>query len=335
MLQSALSNNTCASTDPSLLADQPLLRRMLETMLLIRCFEDKIMALLADGHLHGTTHLCVGEEATAVGTAFALRREDYLFSTHRGHGHMLAKGADIDAAMAEMLGRETGLCRGRGGSMHLSAPEVGAMSTNGILGAGAPHACGAALAAKTRGEDRVAIVFFGDGASNQGAIHEAMNLAAAWKLPVIFCLINNGYGLSTSIESAVGETDLARRAEAYGMDFAECDGNDVLEVYETARKARRTAREKGPVLLVEHTYRVSGHSKNDENAYRSEEEIAAWEAAGPILRFENFLQSRGLLPQEDIAAIHASAAERIERAAEFALSSPFPPQDSLLEYVLV
>ena len=257
-----------------LLQDKELCRSLMLRMMLVNKFEETALSLFSQGLVHGTMHPGIGEEATAVGTTAALNKEDYMLTTHRSHGQTIGKGVDINAMMAELLGRETGTNRGRGGSMHICDFDNGVLGANGILAANGPIACGAALTIKLKNiPDRVAVCFFGDGAANEGAMHEAMNLAAEWKLPVLFVLTNNTYGMSMPLEKAVNETDLTKRAIPYGMKSYECDGNDVLAVYQTVLDARAYALENGPVLIVEHTYRTAGHSKSDRNLYRTEEEI--------------------------------------------------------------
>lgn len=328
-----LLRESCICENKALLQDGALLSRLLENMMLIRKFEEAVLALFEQGLLHGTAHLGIGEEAAAAGTSIALRAEDYILVTHRGHGQIIGKGCDIGGMMAEILGKESGLCHGRGGSMHMIDFSKGVLFANGIVGANAPLACGAALTIKKQGLDAVSVVFFGDGASNQGAVHEAMNLAAVWNLPVIFCLINNGYAISTPIKDAVRETDLIKRAAGYGIPALECDGNDVLQVYEASQKARKLAREQGPVLLLEHTYRTSGHSKGDANRYRSAEEIEEWRKCDPIMRFEQFLLENELFTQAAIDALDAKTTKAVLDATSYAQSLPEPEIGGVLENV--
>jgi pyruvate dehydrogenase E1 component alpha subunit len=320
--------------DESLLDDRALLREMLEKMMVARKFEEKVFELYGKGLLHGTIHLGIGEEAAGVGTAMALDPGDYILLTHRGHDPAIGKGCCVNAMMAEILGKQSGTCRGRGGSMHIADFDKGILGANGIVGANAPIACGAAMTIKLKGiKDRVCAVFFGDGASNQGAVHESMNFAAIRDLPVLFCLVDNRYGVSTHISSAMRETDLTKRAIVYGMKSFECDGNDVLAVYEMTREAREYALREGPCLLVEHTYRTSGHSKSDKNLYRSREEILRWEAVNPVVRFSNFLLEQGLFTWEDIYDIDRSSADAIETAVRLAFAAPNPPMDGAADGV--
>jgi pyruvate dehydrogenase E1 component alpha subunit len=297
----------------------------MEYMMLVRKFEEAVFSLFQQGKLHGTTHLCVGEEATGVGSVFALEPQDCILSTHRGHGQVLAKGVSAKDAMAEMLGREAGTNRGRGGSMHIADVSVNAFGVGGVIGASCPIACGVALSFKMRGEkDRVAAVFFGDGSSNEGAVHEAMNLAAAWRLPVLFLCTNNGYGMSTPLEKVVNDTDLTKRGQPYGIRSTEADGNDVLAVFEAVAEARAyILKEERPALVVEHTYRTSGHSKSDGNQYRTEEEIAHWLSVNPVARFAKVLLADGF-SEADIAAIDARASAAIAEATAYAEACPYP-----------
>lgn len=324
---------TCVCEDAGLLNNRELLLGMLEKMMLVRKFEEKVLELFGKGMVHGTTHLGIGEEACGVGTTAALLPEDYMLATHRGHGASIGKGCDINAMMAEILAKEAGTCRGRGGSMHIADFDKGILGANGIVGANAALACGAALTIKKKGLNRVCLAFFGDGASNQGAVHESMNLASAWKLPVIFCLTNNRYAMSTPLENAMGNTDLASRGAAYGIKTLECDGNDVINTYETVKKSREYAVKHGPVFLVEHTYRTSGHSKSDANRYRSEEEISMWREHNPVRRFSNFLLEHKLFSEDDLRAADKKTGETVDSAVEYALSLDEPLPDTVLENV--
>jgi pyruvate dehydrogenase E1 component alpha subunit len=313
--------------DDSALArkDRAFLERIMEHLMLVRKFEDEVLSLYRQGKLHGTTHLCVGEEATGVGSVFALEPQDCILSTHRGHGQTLAKGAPARDMMAEMLGKEAGTNRGRGGSMHIADTRVNALGVGGVIGASCPIACGVALSFKMRVEkDRIAVVFFGDGSMNEGAVHEAMNLAAAWRLPVLFLCTNNGYGMSTPLGRVVGDTDLTKRGYAYGIRSTEVDGNDVLAVYAAVREARAyILREERPAFLVEHTYRTSGHSKSDGNRYRTESEIAAWESENPVARFARVMRENGF-SEAEIAAIDARTDAAIAEASAYAEACPAP-----------
>jgi len=287
------------------------------------------------GMIHGTTHLGIGEEATGTGTCQALEKQDHVYATHRGHCTALCKGIDIRKMMAEIFAKETGVCKGKGGSMHIADRDVGVMGANGIVGPALPLACGTAFARKRRGENQcVTAAFFGDGAANEGAAHEAMNLASAWKLPVLFICVNNQYAMSTHISKAMKDTDLTKRAIAYGMKAYEVDGNDVLAVYETVREAREYALcNVEPVLVVEHTYRICGHSKSDGNRYRTKDEIKQWKEKAPIPRLCEWLLAGGLCTPEELDAVDKETTETIEDAVQFALDSPYPRLEDVYEDV--
>lgn len=249
-----------------------------------------------------------------------------MLATHRGHGQALGKGVDLNSMMAEILARATGTNHGKGGSMHICDFDNGILGANGIVGANGPIACGAALTIKMKKiPNRVCAAFFGDGASNEGAILESMNLAAAWDLPVMFILTNNTYGMSTPLDRVVKNKDLKQRAAAFGFKAYECDGNDVLAVYETVKEAREyVVAGNGPVLVVEHTYRTSGHSKSDGNLYRTKEEIKYWADRNPIIRFRQFLTEKGIFTNEEIDAMQAGADKAIADAIEYAKAQPQP-----------
>lgn len=306
--------------------DKDFCRGLLLKMMVVNKFEETAFWLFGQGLVHGTMHLSIGEEATGVGTTAALKKEDYMLATHRGHGQALGKGVDINAMMAEILARETGTNHGKGGSMHICDFDNGILGANGIVGANGPIACGAALTIKMKKiPDRVCACFFGDGASNEGAILESMNLAAAWKLPVLFVLTNNTYGMSTPLSRVVNDTDLTKRAYPFGMKSFECDGNDVLAVYETVSQAREYAVSgNGPVLIVEHTYRTSGHSKSDGNQYRTKEEIKYWKEHSPIIRFRQQLMDAGTFTEEELDAVQTQADQIVADAVEYAKAQPQP-----------
>src|SRR4051794_4916890 len=302
------------------LGDDPsTARSTLETMWRIRRFEEAVDDLFARGLMHGTMHLSIGQEASATGTCFALRDDDAITSTHRGHGHCIAKGADLERMMAELLAKETGYCRGRGGSMHIADVATGNLGANGIVAGGIPIAAGAGLAYKIQGIDRVVVSFFGDGATNEGAFHEAVNLAAIWKLPVIFVCENNKYGMSFSTEKSIAVDTIAERSAAYGLPGVTVDGNDVEAVNEAVATAVTPARAgEGPTLLESLTYRHKGHSKSDKNLYRTREEISEWRDKDPILQFEGVVRERGLLSDEEIQAVRTEAMESIRNAVRTA-----------------
>ena len=295
-------------------------------MMTVNKFEEVAFWLFGQGLVHGTMHLSIGEEATGVGTTAALTKDDYMLATHRGHGQALGKGVNINDMMAEILARGTGTNHGKGGSMHICDFDNGILGANGIVGANGPIACGAALTIKMKKiPNRVCAAFFGDGASNEGAILESMNLAAAWDLPVMFILTNNTYGMSTPLEHVVKNKDLKQRAGAFGFKAYECDGNDVLAVYETVKEAREyVVAGNGPVLVVEHTYRTSGHSKSDGNLYRTKEEIQYWKDHNPIKRFREFLTGEGIFTGEEIDAMQAEADKLVNDAVEYAKAQPQP-----------
>ncbi|MGQ9494194.1 MAG: pyruvate dehydrogenase (acetyl-transferring) E1 component subunit alpha [Anaerolineae bacterium] len=307
---------------------------MLRKMHIIRAFEEKADQLFALGKVHGTMHLSIGMEATAVGAISALQPDDYITSTHRGHGHCIAKGGDVRLMMAEFLGKETGYCRGRGGSMHIADVESGNLGATGVVGGGIPTAVGAALSVKLRRTGQVVLCFFGDGAANMGIFHESLNLAAIWKLPLVFVCENNQYAMSMSVTRAFPIENIAERAAAYAMPGTVVDGNDVLAVHAAVAKAADRARSgEGPSLIECKTYRWKGHSKSDQERYRTREEVATWKKKDPIARFETYLAQNGLLTEEQRQAIAKEAQERIEEAVAFAESSPEPRVEEILEGV--
>lgn len=307
---------------------------MLSKMYEIRVFEETVDELFARGLVHGTMHLSIGQEASAVGSIFALRDEDYILSTHRGHGHCIAKGADINLMMAEFLGKETGYCRGRGGSMHIADMEGRNLGANGVVGGGIPLAVGVGLSLKMRQTDEIVMGFFGDGAANQGAFHEALNMAAIWTLPVVYVCENNQYGMSMSTNRAFNIERIAQRADGYGMVGITVDGNDVLEVYEAAAKAIDRARSGGgPTLLECVTYRWKGHSKSDQERYRTKDEIEAWKRRDPIKLFRERLVAEGVITHEEAAGLEEQASRTIAEAVEFAKSSAEPDVETILEGV--
>jgi pyruvate dehydrogenase E1 component alpha subunit len=307
---------------------------MLSKMYEIRIFEETVDDLFARGLVHGTMHLSIGQEASAVGSVFALRDEDYILSTHRGHGHCIAKGADINLMMAEFLGKETGYCRGRGGSMHIADMEGRNLGANGVVGGGIPLAVGVGLSLKMRQTDDIVMGFFGDGAANQGGFHEALNMAAIWELPVVYVCENNQYGMSMSTNRAFKIERIAQRADGYGMVGVTVDGNDVLEVYEAAAESVDRARSGGgPTLLECVTYRWKGHSKSDQERYRTKDEIEAWKRRDPVKLFRERLITEGVITDEEAAGVEEQASRTIAQAVEFAKSSAEPDPDTILEGV--
>ncbi len=306
---------------------------MLRRMQLIRAFEDALAEAFANGNLPSeAVHLSIGQEATAVGVCFALRADDYMTTTHRGHGHMLAKGADINGMMAELFGKATGLCKGKGGSMHVTEAAVGALGANGIVGAPYLIAAGAALSARQRLSDQVAVAIAGDGATNQGMFHEAMNFAAVFKLPAVVIVENNLYGEFTPISQHAGIQRLSDRAAAYGIPGVTVDGNDVCAVYAAMQEAvARARRGEGPTLLECLTYRWHGHMEGEPGGYREEAEIDAWREKCPIRRLESELLQGGVLTQASIAEMAHQAKEAVNVALAFAQGSADPPVEALAE----
>lgn len=304
-------------------------------MLLLRRFELKAQELYRRGEMPGFIHLYVGEEAVAVGVCLHLSREDYVTSTHRGHGHALAKGISAREVMAELFGKATGCSGGRGGSMHLYAPDVGFLGTNGLVGAGIPVAAGAGLAAQLRRSGQVAVAFFGDGAANHGAFHEGLNLAGVWNLPVVFVCENNLYATQTPLRMATKNQDISSRAAAYGMPGAAVDGNDVEAVSAAAAEALARARSGGgPSLLECRTYRFLGHHEGDPGTgYRSREEVEAWKKRCPIALERARLIERAEAAETALQDIEREVEEMIAGAVEFALASPLPDAAEALRHV--
>mgnify|MGYP005841519305 CR=1 FL=1 len=310
-------------------------REMLQTMLLIRAFEEKAEELYAMGRIHGTMHLSIGQEGTAVGASYAVRRGyDYLLNHHRGHGHCLAWGSDVNRTMAEFIGKETGYCRGRGGSMHIADVERNNLGANGIVAGGVPIAAGVGLSIRLRGTDQVCLVIFGDGASNEGAFHESLNLASIWNLPVVYLCENNQYAMSMPIRRAINVERISDRACAYGIPGETVDGNDLLAVYDAVSRAAARARAgQGPTLVESLTYRWRGHSKSDRQAYRTRQEVQEWQARDPIPRFAERLLAADMLTQAGYEALQQEARQRIEEAVAFAESSPEPDVATIMEGV--
>jgi pyruvate dehydrogenase E1 component alpha subunit len=304
---------------------------MLYKMMLIRGFEEKVEELFSLNLIHGSTHLYIGQEATAVGACKALNKDDYITSTHRGHGHCIAKGGDVKYMMAELLGRKTGYCKGKGGSMHIADINIGILGANGVVGGGIPIATGAGLSIKMKGTKQVVICFFGDGAVNQGSFHESLNLASIWNLPVIYIIENNLYGMSMAVNKAVKIERLADRAKAYNIPGIVMDGNDVIAVYDTVSEAVEKVRNgEGPILIESLTYRWRGHSRSDARAYRTREEEAEWREKCPIKRFKERLISEGLLTEEGFKELQKKVDDDLNNAVEFAKASPFPDPEDLL-----
>lgn len=307
---------------------------MYRTMISIRLFEEMADKLYALGKVHGTMHLSAGQEGVAVGTGKVMSAEDYLLNHHRGHGHFIASGADIKKMMAEFLGKETGYCKGRGGSMHIADVEANNLGANGIVGGGIQLAAGVGLAIKMMDEERVVLVIFGDGAANQGILYESFNMAAIWDLPVVYLCENNQYGMSADVTRVSSKVPFKERATAHGIPGYYIDGNDVLAVYETMSNAVDHARSrKGPVFVEAQTYRYFGHSKSDRNLYRTREEIEEWKHRDPIERFQKLLVDANIITEADIEKIYQEKSQLIDEAVEFAENSPEPDVSEVTEWV--
>jgi pyruvate dehydrogenase E1 component subunit alpha len=310
-------------------------QELLRTMLLIRRFEELCAELYSATRIRGFLHLYVGEEAVATGVMSALRPDDAVVSTYREHGHALARGVPLDSVMAEMFGRQTGCSRGRGGSMHLFHKETNFVGGNAVVAGGIPLAVGLALADRMQGRDRVTACFFGDGAVAEGEFHEAMNLAALWRLPVLFCCENNRYAMGTSLAKEHAQTDLALRASSYGMAAWPVDGMDVLAVEDAATRAVEEIRGGGaPVFLELRTYRFRAHSMYDPDRYRTKDEIAAWRAHDPLLGFQELMQKEGQLDEDELAALEKEVAALLDRAVETADQAPEEPVEDLTRFVV-
>ena len=295
----------------------------------IRDFESTAAKLFAEGKIPGFVHLYLGEEAIAPAVCECLRDDDFITSTHRGHGHIIAKGGDLNLMMAELFGRETGYCKGKGGSMHIADRDKGILGANGIVGAGHCIACGAGLSAKIRGTDQVCVCFFGDGSTNQGTFHESLNMASIWKLPIIFVCENNHYGISMSQDRHQAIKDVADRGAAYNIPGIAVDGNDPMAVYEAASEAVARARAgKGPTLLECKTYRQHGHFEGDPAIYKPKEEQAAWMEKDPMPRFAKFLVDNGVCTEEEVKAMDDQVAKEIEDSIAFADAQPIPSLES-------
>lgn len=312
-----------------LLVNQKELLSLYRTMQLIRRFEETVNDLYMEGRIPSTLHLYIGQEAVAAGVCANLRLEDYVLSTHRPHGHALAKGVSPDAIMAELFGKATGTCKGKGGSMHVGDVAVGMFPAIAIVGANVPIGAGAALAAKMQKNGRVAVSFFGEGATNEGAWHEGLNVAAIWDLPVVFVCENNLYAASTHFK-LTSKVEVAERARAYGIPGIQVDGNDVLAVYEAAQQAVAQARAgKGPTLIECITYRQCGHSRSDPRTYRSREEEEEWTRLDPILRFRNWYSSYSPDGEQQLLRLEQEVETVLKEAIEFAEASPAPVAEDI------
>ena len=302
-----------------------------ETMIRIRRFEEETFEFYKKGLMAGLAHLYLGEEAIATGVCAALNEEDYIGSTHRGHGHLVARGADTDRMMAEILGKKTGYSNGKGGSMHIMAMDKGILGANGIVGGEIPIATGAAYSAKYRGTDQVAVSFMGDSATNEGTFHESINMAAAWNLPCIYVIENNLYGISVDIRDVTNTPDLAVRAQAYNIPGVVVDGMDVAAVYEAAKKAVERARKgEGPTLIECKTYRWQGHHVGDPATYRkrrSETEKENWMKKDPIPALKEAVLKAGIASEEDFDKLDRLVEDEIQAAVQFAVDSEYPPAE--------
>jgi pyruvate dehydrogenase E1 component alpha subunit len=300
----------------------------------IRYFEEKAYEFFLENKLRGSVHLYTGEEAVAAAVCSLLEDNDYITSTHRGHGHGIAKSGDLKAAMAELMGKETGFCKGRGGSMHIADLKKGNLGANAIVGAGIPIAVGGALAHAYRNEKNVSIAFFGDGASNQGTFHEGINLAAVWNLPAIFICENNGFGISVPQSQSTSVKDVSVRAKGYDIPGVTVDGNDVYAVYEAAEKAIKRAKDgKGPTLIEAKTYRWRGHWTGDPEVYRTKEDVKAWMDKCPIKRMKAAMIADSIATEKELTAIEEKAKADVEAAAKFAIESPEPDPKTVMDNV--
>ena len=313
--------------DPKTLAERYRL------MLRIRFHEEAIKTLFTQGKIGGTTHLYIGQEAIAAGLVAQLRKDDFISSTHRGHGHMLAKGGELKPMLAEILGRADGYCKGKGGSMHIASITLGNLGVNGIVSGGLPIAVGSGISAKMRGTDQITVVSFGDGAANEGNTHESMNLASLWKLPVLFLFENNRYAVSTETSRSMAG-NMEKRAAGYDLPFARVDGNDLEAVHFAAQDAIAYVRSgKGPFVMQGDTYRIEGHYYGDAMVYRSTEEVDGWRKKDPILRVEKLLAERGIMSEAKYQQVRAEIQQEVNEAVAFAEASPQPALESIFEDV--
>ena len=312
--------------------DKKTLLQMYRTMVTIRQFETMAGEYFAAGQIPGFIHLSIGQEGSSVGVCSCLRPDDYVATTHRGHGHMIAKGADLKRMTAELYGKATGYCKGKGGSMHIADFSIGILGANGVVAGGLPLMAGAGLSIKMRKTDQVGVVFFGDGASNRGPVHEVMNMASIWKLPLIFVVENNQWASTTPQSYSCALGDLCRRAAGYNMPGYAVDGNDVLAVRETTLKAVAAARQgEGPSMIENKTYRIRGHFEGDPQKYRDQAEVLTWQDKNdPIKRFQDKLVKDKILTKKDATVVWDEVKGDLDAALEFARSSPYPkPEDAL------
>jgi len=306
----------------------------LKKMLAIRKFEMQTEQFIIRGMIHGTCHLYSGEEAVAVGAVAAIREDDYISSTHRGHGHCIAKNARLDLMMAELLGKKTGYCKGKGGSMHIADIDSGNLGANGIVGGSIDIATGAALTAKLTKSNKIVVCFFGDGASNRGNFHGALNMASIWDLPIIYVCENNKYAMSMPFEEAFNISRISDRKASYGIEGITIDGNNVVEVFNTIKYFEDYTRNgKGPVLVECITYRHKGHSKSDAQAYRTKEEVKEWMEKDPIKIYKNYLFENKIMDEDLFAKVEKEVEDEMSQAVEFAQASPFPQRSEVEEDV--
>ncbi|HAQ40424.1 MAG TPA: pyruvate dehydrogenase (acetyl-transferring) E1 component subunit alpha [Clostridiales bacterium] len=317
--------------------NKELLKTFYYKMVKIRRFEETIERYFFDGEIPGFVHLYIGEEAIASGVCASLTDKDYIASTHRGHGHTIAKGADLNRMMAEIFGRKTGFCKGKGGSMHIADFSVGMLGANGVVGGGFNLAVGAALAIKKQNRDNVSVVFFGDGASNRGTFHEALNMASVWKLPVVFVCENNQWASTTPYRTTTSVEDISARAAGYNMACKIVDGNDVFAVYEGFKEAMEHAKSgEGPFFLEAKTYRIKGHFVGDPELYRTKEEVnEIYEENNPITRFEDKVLSKDLMSEAELEEIRNKVEKEIKEALEFAMNSEFPDPSEIFDDLYV
>ena len=316
--------------------DTAVLMDMLYRMLRIRFFEERVVKMVEAGEIKGAVHSYIGQEAVAVGTCVALRADDYITGNHRSHGHPLAKGGSMKGALAELLGKKTGYCKGKGGSMHLADFSIGILGESGIVASSMPVTVGAALGSTMQGTDRVAVCFFGDGASNQGAFHEAINLAAIWKLPAIFVCENNQYAITTAFKDSVASENISDRAVAYNIPGVLVDGQDVIAMHEVVVQAVQRARSAGgPSLIEARTYRYEDHTiglaRIVKEPYRTTEEVEEWRNRDPIVIHRERIISQGISTEEEVHKLEAKVRQELEEAVEFAYESPYPDASDLFE----
>lgn len=331
--KSAAKKKSKTQRMPSLRAPADTLWLMYRKMSEIRLFEEQVWDVYTRGLMPGLAHLYIGEEAVAVGTCTALRDDDYITSTHRGHGHCLAKGGQLDRMMAEIMGKEAGYCRGKGGSMHIADMSVGILGANGIVGGGFGIATGAALSSKLRDSDQVSVCFFGDGASNQGIMLETVNMAAAWDLPAIYICENNQYGEHTPYQAVTGVEDIADRAKGLGLEGVIVDGSDVLAMFDSVNQAVDKARTGGgPTLIEAKTYRFHGHHVGDAQTYRTRDEAEWWRTnKDPIKLLSDYMVDNGVAKQEELDAIYEQVEREVLNAIEFGKDAPLPPPEQAYE----